>query len=106
MFAILDPENLRVESSTKIIEFPKCHVRHFEKWKSDRKFVISDPKSPGVQSSTKRIKGGGWRARTEEWPSKLEVMKKKANLHTLGVWITDDWTDRRKYKNGNCKERK
>ena len=30
-------------------------IRHLEKWKSDVKFVISDPNSPGVQSITKIV---------------------------------------------------
>ena len=38
-----------------IISCPPYWIRHFEKCKSDVKFVISDPKSPGVQSSTKIV---------------------------------------------------
>ena len=55
-FAISDLRNLWVQSSTKIVGFPKyClayWVRDFEFRKSDVKFVISDLKSLGVRSST------------------------------------------------------
>ena len=44
-------ENRRV---SKIL-CPPYWIRHFDKWKSDVKFVISNPKSPAVQSSTKIV---------------------------------------------------
>ena len=44
-------ENRRISK----ISCPSYWIRHFDKWKSDIKFVISHPKSPGVQSSTKNV---------------------------------------------------
>ena len=44
-------ENRRVSK----ISCPPYWIRHLKKWKSDVKFVISDPKSPKVRSSTKIV---------------------------------------------------
>ena len=44
-------ENRRVSK----ISCPPYWIRHFEKWKSDVKFVVSDAESRGVQSSTKIV---------------------------------------------------
>ena len=44
-FLIRDPKSPEVQSSMKIVGFPKYDVRHFEFRKYDVKFQISDPKS-------------------------------------------------------------
>ena len=44
-------ENRRISK----ISYPPYWIRHFEKWKSDVKFVVENPKSPGVRSSTKIV---------------------------------------------------
>ena len=79
--------NILVKGLTLRTRHPKEELERWI-WDTNRK------------SELKKLKkeGGGWRARIEEWPKKLEVMRKKASLYTLGwgVWITDDWTDRQK----------
>ena len=49
------PSSELCENRAFKISCPSYWIRHFEKWKSDVKFLISDLKSPGVRSSTKIV---------------------------------------------------
>ena len=82
-------KNILVKGLTLLTRHPK---EELERW-------IWDTLQSEIRvEKMEKIEGGGWRARIEEWPKKLEVMRKKVCLSALGwgVWLTDDLTDRQK----------